>query len=452
MSQFVDNQMIMKTPRDELKFILDNQGCNNNEIQLRITEITSYLGIIDLLDNDVNQLSGGQKQLVNLASSLILKPQVLLLDEPTSQLDPIASEKLLQVVHKLNEQLNMTIILVEHDINQEIHFANRFLVMEKGQIILDESVNCGLNWLYRNKQYKNYLTQVDRLYLELGLGDQNQIPLSNKRLNQVVRQSQTVLQSRSKINAEKTSPKVILEAKKLSFRYGFNEKRVVDNISFKLNSGMSYCVVGPNGMGKTTLMNVLTQQLTKQAGSIKFKDKKNLINDIFVLPQNPMALFMKDTVEEELIYQLQQDNSSIDLDDVLNRFSLIDLRNISPYEISGGQQELLALALGFIKNPQILFLDEPTKGLDPNKRILIGEMLRDFQNEGGTVFANSHDLLFAAEYFDKVAMMFDGKLSEFSDPDDFFTDKFFYTTEINKAVGDVFPKALSWKDIQKIEP
>jgi len=124
---------------------------------------------------------------------------------------------------------------------------------------------------------------------------------------------------------------------------------------------------------------------------------------------------------------------------------------MSPYDLSGGQQEFLALALGFIKRPQILFLDEPTKGLDPNKRIELGQMLQKFQQAGGTIFANSHDLLFAAEYFDQVAMMFDGKLSDFTVPRAFFSDKFFYTTEINKALRDMFPLALSWKDIKKIE-
>lgn len=128
-SQFVDNQMIMETPRDELKFILDNQGCTPNEIQLRITEVASFLGIIDLLDREVSQFSGGQKQLVNLASALILKPKVLLLDEPTAQLDPVASEKLMQMIHKVNLEFGMTVILVEHELEWAVHFTDRLLIM-----------------------------------------------------------------------------------------------------------------------------------------------------------------------------------------------------------------------------------------------------------------------------------------------------------------------------------
>ncbi len=453
-SQFVDNQMIMETPRDELKFVLDNQGCSQNEIQLRITEIASYLGIISLLDTKSEELSGGQKQLVNLASALILKPKVLLLDEPTAQLDPIASEKLMQIVQKVNEELDMTIVLVEHEINQEIRFANRFLIMEDGKLILNKSVEDGLQAIYLNIKYRNYLTQIDRLYLELGLKSSASVPLSNKQLGQIVLKNKSKLQFVSPKRAITEVNKIILDVNKLNFRFDFNGRQVIDNVSFKLRQGASYCVVGPNGMGKTTLLKVITQQLKKQSGRIEFNGKKlasSAYQEMFVLPQNPAALFMKDTVKDELLYQLGQNQSDVELENVLNKYSLAGLENVSPYDLSGGQQEFLALALGFIKNPQILFLDEPTKGLDPNKRIKLGEMLRVFQANGGTIFTNSHDLLFAAKYSDQVAMMFDGKLSEFSDPVTFFENKFFYTTEINKALRNIFPAALSWEDIQKSE-
>src|SRR5699024_8971361 len=179
-SQFVDNQLIMETPRDELKFILDNQGQSNNEIGLRIAEIASFLGIINLLDEPIKNLSGGQKQLINLASALILKPQVLLLDEPTSQLDPIAAEKLLQMVHKVNVEFDMTIILVEHKLDQVIQYANRLVVMEASHLVVDQSTSETLQTIFNNPRYKNYLTQVDRLFLELRLPERVSLPLNNK--------------------------------------------------------------------------------------------------------------------------------------------------------------------------------------------------------------------------------------------------------------------------------
>ncbi|WP_334333303.1 ABC transporter ATP-binding protein [Companilactobacillus sp. HBUAS59544] len=449
-SQFVDNQMIMETPRDELKFVLDNQGLDENQSQMRITEIASYLGIVGLLDLNEKHLSGGQKQLVNLASALILKPKVLLLDEPTSQLDPIASEKLMQMIKKVNEELNITILLVEHEIDHVIGLANRLLVMDSGRLILDEAVRDGLQKIYTLPKFKNYLTQVDRLAMELKLS--TDLPLSNKKVGQLVSQNKS-LTLQASVPSHNIG-EIILQAKKISFRFDYNGRQIIDNVSLNLRSGQSFCVVGPNGMGKTTLLKILTQQLKQQAGQLRFaghKIKEDFYQKVFVLPQNPAILFMKETVAEELTYQIEYYQSNLTLKEVLQKFSLVGLEKTSPYDLSGGQQEFLALALGFIKQPQLLFLDEPTKGLDPNKRIELGEMLNEYQENGGTIFVNSHDLLFAAKYFDFIAMMFDGKLSQFMEPRQFFKDKFFYTTEINQALRDTFPTALIWEDILKRE-
>ncbi|ALB28556.1 ABC transporter ATP-binding protein [Companilactobacillus heilongjiangensis] len=450
-SQFVDNQMIMETPRDELKFVLDNQGCTTNEIQLRITEIASFLGIVDLLDQNVNQLSGGQKQLVNLASALILKPEVLLLDEPTAQLDPIAAEKLLQMVHKVNVEFNMTIILVEHELEQAVKFSKRLVVMEDGNMLLDQPIEQVLKTIFQNDNYRNFLTQVDRLALELNLD--TSVPLDNQTLNRAIRSKQQQLKCRDRGQIVWVD-KPMITADKVSFRFNFNGRQIIDNVSLSLFQGQSYCIVGPNGMGKTTLLKVLTKQLKPQSGKLRYRRKKyddSLYENIFVLPQNPSSLFMKDTVQDELNYQIEQSKSNKTINDILDKFSLNGLEKQSPYDLSGGQQEFLALALGFIKRPEVLLLDEPTKGLDPNKRIELGSLLHEFQRGGGTILVNSHDLLFAASYFNHIAMMFDGKLSEFSDPVKFFSDKFFYTTEINKALRDIFPQALTWKDILNLE-
>lgn len=450
-SQFVDNQIVMETPKDELEFVLDNQGCNDNEISMRIAEIASYLGIVDLLEQEVSHLSGGQKQLVNLASALVLKPQVLLLDEPTAQLDPVASEKLLQIIHKLNQDFNLTVLLVEHEIEKEVSFANRLMILEKGKLILDEPIKQGLSKIFQAKHYRNYLTQIDRLALELNFKSVD-LPLSNQQLTKLISKKTSNLQYVKPENKSKTNS--IFSVKNLSFRFDFNGRKILNRINFQLEEGGSYCIVGPNGVGKTTLLKVLTQQLKPQTGKIKFLNKK-ITNDfyrqVFVLPQNPANLFIKATVKAELEFQLKENHSQKNLSEVLSEFSLEGLEEYSPYDLSGGQQEFLALALGFIKNPKILFLDEPTKGLDPNKRILLSKLLKDFQSEKKTVLINSHDLLFAADYADYVAMMFNGNLSQFQTPSDFFADKFFYTTEINKALRDIFPQALIWKDIKKIE-
>ena len=343
--------------------------------------------------------------------------------------------------------------MVEHELEQVVKFSNRLVVMEHGRIILDQPIDAGLREIFQMNSYQNYLTQVDRLALELKLAEHEALPLSNKTLNQFVRPVSNKLQIRKSIK-EASNKTVVFQADKVNFRFDFNGDKILNNISLKLQAGQSYCVVGPNGTGKTTLLKVLTQQLSAQSGKLLFEGKKlktEFYQRVFVLPQNPATLFVKDTVREELNYQLDIYQSQTQLTDILEEFSLSGLEETNPYDLSGGQQEFLALALGFIKQPKLLFLDEPTKGLDPNKRIELGQKLQAFQENGGTIFANSHDLLFAVNYFDQVAMMFSGKLSEFADPREFFSNKFFYTTEINKALRDIFPTALTWKDIQRNE-
>jgi len=358
---------------------------------------------------------------------------------------------LLQMVHKVNVEFDMTIILVEHELEQAVKFSKRLVVMEDGNMLLDQPIEQGLKTIFQNDNYRNFLTQVDRLTLELHLD--TSVPLDNQTLNRAIRSKQQQLKCRDRGQIVWVD-KPMITADKVSFRFNFNGRQIIDNVSLSLFQGQSYCIVGPNGMGKTTLLKVLTQQLKPQSGKLRYRRKKyddSLYENIFVLPQNPSSLFMKDTVQDELNYQIEQSESNKTINDILDKFSLNGLEKQSPYDLSGGQQEFLALALGFIKRPEVLLLDEPTKGLDPNKRIELGGLLHEFQRGGGTILVNSHDLLFAASYFNHIAMMFDGKLSEFSDPVKFFSDKFFYTTEINKALRDIFPQALTWKDILNLE-
>lgn len=451
LSQFVDNQMITECARDEFNFILENMGYTENQRHVKIAEVASYFGIVNLLDLTEKELSGGQKQLINLAAALITDPKILLLDEPTSQLDPIAAEKILQMVHKVNTELNVTVILVEHSLERNVFYANKMAIIENGTIILENNVDNVLKGIFQNDFYKNYLPQIDRSYLEFSQRDKS-LPLNNRQFNKILNDYQNQLTC-VRTSDELADSKKVLKVKNLSFKFDFESKKIIDNINFTLNKGKSYCLVGPNGVGKSTLIRVISQQLIQQSGSIKLnnvnvKNNHDLFKNVFILPQNPVLLFVSDTVFGEIKFQLEQKGEANDtVESVLNKYGLLDLKDISPYDLSGGQQEYLALIIGLIKNPQILFLDEPTKGLDPNIILKVNGLLNDYLINGGIVFANSHDLVFATN-FDYVSMMFDGKLTTFQMTSDFFKDKFFYTTEINKASRDVFPDALVWNDLR----
>ncbi len=453
-SQFVDNQMITECARDEFNFILENMGYSIDQRHIKIAEISSYFGIIELLDLKEAELSGGQKQLINLASALIVNPDILLLDEPTSQLDPIASDKLMQMIHKINSELNVTIILVEHSLEKNVFFANRLAIIEDGYIVLDENIDESLNKIFHDTFYRNYLPQIDRSYKELNFNEDIKLPINNRQFSTILNKNKKLIQYSDKSRENKEFDEV-LNVKNLSFRFNFESKEIIDKVSFQLKKGNSYCIVGPNGVGKSTLVRVITQQLKQQTGKILLDNKivRNTNTDIykkmFVLPQNPALLFVSDTVFGEVEFQMKQNNpkeTSQQVKSLLERYDLLTLKDISPYDLSGGQQEFLALVLGLIKNPEILFLDEPTKGLDPNMIIKLQDLIDEYLLKGGVVFANSHDLVFATT-FDYVSMMFDGKLSDFKYPIEFFKDKFFYTTEINKASRDSFPDALTWNNL-----
>lgn len=462
-SQFVDNQMVTETARDEFHFVLENMGATPEMIHSKIAEIATYFDIVDLMDLKEEELSGGQKQIINLASALILNPEILLLDEPTSQLDPITSEKFFRMVEKINSDLNITVVLVEHSLEQAVYYVNRIILVEAGQIKMDLPTDKALRKLFEKAEYQAYIPQTDRLFLEQQL-DQNfptlKLPLSNRRLSEIVSQQYEYLHYRDHVGKDDQPSKVIFQVKRLNFRFEFNVPNILDDINFELEQGKSYAILGPNGVGKTTLLKVLTKQLSALNGSVSINGQnikkmgKEFFDQLFVLPQNPALLFVGDSVKEEISYQLQQTDQKV-TDELVQRYlstyQLENIQDVSPYDISGGQQEYLALVIGLIKDPTLLFLDEPTKGLDPNMKQKVANLLVSYQQNGGTIIANTHDVLFSTQYFDYVALMFDGHLGKFEPPIQFFPNKYFYTTEINKACRDYFPKALIWEDIIKNE-
>ncbi len=462
-SQFVDNQMVTETARDEFHFVLENIGASPEMIHSKIAEIATYFDIVDLLDLKEEELSGGQKQIINLASALILNPEILLLDEPTSQLDPITAEKFFRMVEKINSDLNITVVLVEHSLEQAVYYVNRIILIEAGQIQLDQPTDQALRSLFQDPEYQAYIPQTDRLFLEQQwdqIFPTLKLPLSNRRLSELISQQNEYLHYQDHISKERVGSEIVLQVKRINFRFEFNMPNILDDINFQVEKGKSYAILGPNGVGKTTLLKILTKQLEALNGSVLIEGQnvkkmgQEFFDKLFVLPQNPSLLFISDTVKDEISYQLEQTDQPVSQELVqqyLQKYQLENIQDVSPYDISGGQQEYLALVIGLIKDPLLLFLDEPTKGLDPNMKRKVASLLVSYQQNGGTIIANTHDVLFSTQYFDFVSLMFDGRLGKFEPPIEFFPNKYFYTTEINKASRDYFPKALVWEDIVKNE-
>lgn len=444
-----NNQIVMDEVMQEIVLGMENLGYSHNEMKKRVAELVHFFGLENLLQSKTSDLSGGQKQMINLLSVLLLKPRVLLLDEPTSQLDPVAAKELLDMLKRLNEELGVTIILVEHRLEELFVLADRILFMKNGTIEYDSSSRDVIYTLFENqdKRFLAYIPSISQLYLEKERNPiPDNIPLTVKECRHWL---STLPKLQTNVDTEKKSPrtkKSILSLQNVFFRYEKNGAQILKKLSLTVHQGEFFAIVGGNGSGKSTLLKVCTGIVKAQRGNVKLFGKdinqlksKDKIGKIAYLPQNPRAFFIHDTIEKEMIETIQRleiVDGMKKIDYLLDLFQITHLRSRHPYDCSGGEMQKAALACMLLSNPDILFIDEPTKGFDPNSKLNFGELLHELHEKGLTIVMVTHDIEFAAKYADRCAMMFDGNISVEGTPDELFKGSYFYTTIINRATRD----------------
>ena len=433
--QSPDNQSVTDKVWHELAFGLESLGMNNSVIRRRTAETAEFFGISKWFEKNVDELSGGQKQILNLASVMVMQPDVLILDEPTAQLDPIASENFISLLVKINKELGTTIILSEHSLNEIYGVSDRIIVMSGGKIISDTSPEMTAEKLYKNKnEVFESLPSVVRVYQYAD--GKNKTPLSvsdgrkwlerfvcDKNLNEI------------KINEYKNSGGLYTELKNVWFRYERDGDDILKGIDLKIYSGEILAVLGGNGAGKTTMLSVISGIISANRGKVSRHGK------ISVLPQNPQALFVKSSVEEDLT------EISEDIESVVELCGLGGLLKQHPYDLSGGEQQRAALAKVLLTKPEILLLDEPTKGLDSAYKRQLAEILRELARNGTAIVFVSHDIEFCAEYADRCAMLFNGEIVSQGSPKEFFNDNGIYTTPINRMSREIIDNAVTVNDI-----
>ena len=501
-----DNQIVTDKVWHELAFGLESLGYKTRDIRIRVAEMASYFGIQDWFYRDVASLSGGQKQLLNLASIMAMHPDILVLDEPTSQLDPIAASDFLETVKKINRDLGTTIILTEHRLEEVFPAADRVIVMDQGRIYavgtpmeigrkLKEDDHEMFTALPSPMQiYARTITReelpcpitvrdgrqwLDKVISTIGDGSQLIISESEEKTNgegpeYIVSESggkQTGNDSRIMSEYGKKTienrPQIIIEGKDLWFRYDKDLPDVVKGLSIKLYEGEFYCLLGGNGTGKSTTMALLSRLRTPYRGKILLEGKdirKYKSGDLFrgflgVLPQNPQSLFVKKTVEEELFEMIggrkeKKDASwhlAMDKEDAVA--GIADLTHLNPfmsrhpYDLSGGEQQRLALAKILLLRPRLLLMDEPTKGLDSYFKQEFAGILARLRAHGVTIFMISHDIEFCAAYADRCGLFFDGNVVADGPPREFFAGNNFYTTSANRMAREYFPEAVTGKEV-----
>ncbi len=439
-----DNQIVMDEVMQEIVFALENLGYSNFEMRKRVAELVHFFGMEGLLRQKPSELSGGQKQMINLLSVLLLKPRVLLLDEPTSQLDPIAAKELIIMLERLNKEMGLTIILIEHRLEDLFAVADTVYLMESGRIVHEGNSKKFIHSLYEQGDEWSiaYVPTISRLYMEVDCDPQmEKIPLTVKEGREWVASEKRDCRQESKQNeVEKSIP--ILHVKDVYYQYEKKAPYILKSFSFQIQKGELVALVGGNGSGKTTALKMCIGNLKPQRGYVRINGKdahklkgKELYNKLAYLPQNPRSYFVHNTIDKEMKeaakrYEIEDAEEVIT--ELLNVFGIKHLRFRHPHDCSGGEIQRAALACMLIGNPEMLFIDEPTKGLDPYSKKRFSEVLHELHKKGMTIIMVTHDIEFAARIANRCAMMFDGEITVDGTPDQLFKGNYFYTTTINR--------------------
>ena len=451
-----DDQIVTDKVWHELAFGLESLGCDQKTMRARVAEMACYFGIADWFHRDVANLSGGQKQLLNLASIMAMQPEVLILDEPTSQLDPIAASDFLNTVRKINIELGTTVIITEHRLEDIFPYADRAIVMDGGRVIADDTPrNIGrLLYEQNNDMFAAMPTPVRVFYGAEGTGD---CPLT-------VREGRTWLSKtypEPKVNTLPTEElddeieNPALSLKELWFRYEKDSPDVLRGVSAEVPSGSLYAIVGGNGAGKSTTLKAICGICKPYRGSVKVFGKpveKYKAAELFggclaMLPQDPKSLFVKKTVREDLAEMTKDETKIAEIAAICEIETLLDSH---PYDLSGGEQQRSALAKVLLTNPKLLLLDEPTKGIDSFFKEKLSSILCKLKKQGITIVMVSHDVEFCAKYADMVSMFFDGQILTTDAPRRFFGNNSFYTTAANRMSRHIFSMAVTADDVVEL--
>ena len=465
-----DSQIVTDKVWHELAFGLENMGLDTQSIRLRVAEMASFFGIQGWFRKNVNDLSGGQKQLLNLASIMAMQPKILLLDEPTSQLDPIAAKDFIDTLVRINKELSTTIIMTEHNLEDIYSVCDKVIVMEDGKVICNDTNYKVADILSGDKNHKMFksLPTPSKIYNQLNgyLEGASKSPLTVKDCRQWLNDSMDEVtitkldDTETEINIDEKDREIAIELKDVYFQYNKISEPTIRDLSFKVYKGEIYSILGGNGTGKSTTLSLVARQRKPQRGKIfinniemkKYNNKSLYENNLALLPQNPQSLFVFETVREDLEEVLILQNKDREyIDKEVKRVSkLLDIEHLlehHPYDLSGGELQRAGMAKVMLLNPKIILLDEPTKGLDAYCKEEIGKMLMKLRDMGVTIVVVSHDIEFSARYSDRCAMFFDGSIVSEGTPKEFFLGNNFYTTVSNRIARNIFEDTLIYEDV-----
>jgi energy-coupling factor transport system ATP-binding protein len=457
-----DNQIVTDKVWHELAFGLESLGFDTPSIRLRVAEMASFFGIQNWFYQNVTDLSGGQKQLLNLASIMAMQPSVLILDEPTSQLDPIAAADFLATVGKINRELGITVLMTEHRLEEVFPLSDRVLVMDEGRIICDGAPR-EVGEELKNRRHGMFLAMPVPMRIYAGVENDLLCPVTVREgrawlENLSARQPLAALAYEDPPAGDQAGIPAV-ELDEVWFRYEKDAPDVIKGLSLRVFPGEFYAIVGGNGTGKTTMLSLIANLNKPYRGSVLIGGREfsqigaQLFDRLLgVLPQNPQALFVKKTVREDLLEMLAGKKlakwEKEERISAISRLCRLDgFMQRHPYDLSGGEQQRAALAKVLLLEPKILLLDEPTKGMDSEFKQVFAAILHDLLVHGVTIIMVSHDVEFCAAHAQTCALFFDGGIVSAGVPRRFFSGNSFYTTAANRMARNRLEQAVTAKDI-----
>lgn len=381
------NQLVCDTVWHELAFGLENRGVPQAQMRRRVAEVAHFFGIEPWFHHRCDELSGGQQQIVVLASALALRPSVLLLDEPTSQLDPVAEKTFAHALFRVSRELGITVVVATHAPETLVEYATS--AVRLGPAGLEE------------RSLSEFRREV--------LGDVALVGAAGRGAGG------------GSGAADGEKPVVTLDG--VFARYSRQADWVLRGFDFTAAAGSIHALVGGNGSGKSTLLKVIAGVLRPERGRVDNRLRASQA----LLPQNPKALFVCDSVAEELReWQKACGYSESQIAQVQAEFKLEGLDARHPYDLSGGQQQLLAFAKLALTNPRLWLMDEPTKGLDAEAALVVARAMRRLADDGATLIVATHDLTCSALLANTVTLIFDGESACDEPAAEFFEGNIFY--------------------------
>lgn len=450
-----DQQIVTDKVWHELAFGLESLGYDSDYIRLRVGEMANYFGITSLFRKKTTELSGGQKQLMNLASVMAMSPDVIILDEPTSQLDPITANDFITTLKKINDELGLTVIIIEHRLQEVFPIADKVAVMEDGKVICYDTPRNVCEKLSNHPMSQGFPSAV-RIWQKSG--SKGECPLTVKEGRNFINSNF----SERKLPLRNTIPNTedIITLKDVFFRYEKGGNDILSGTNLSIKKGEHFCILGGNGSGKTTTLKILAGLLKPYRGKVIIDNNKmtkkttadfNRLG-VAMLPQNPESVFLKSRVIDDYtelckIKEIEKSAYEDKINSVAEKLGIKDLLENHPYDLSGGEIQKCALGKVLISEPKILLLDEPTKGVDAYSKLSLSKILQEIKSDGVTIITVTHDVEFASIVADRCGLFFDGEVLSSLVPQEFFSKNNFYTTASSRISRDKFANAVTVDDV-----